>query len=74
MIVINEAMARRFFGTANPIGRRMLWGEGKGAKALEVVGVVSDVKQHGPRDRMCRASTSRIFKTDSPSWIARGSS
>jgi predicted permease len=52
VIVINDAMARRFFGAANPIGRRMLWGEGDDAKALEVVGVVPHVKQHGPRDEV----------------------
>ena len=52
VIVINEAMARRFFATANPIGRRMLWGTANDSQAYEVVGVVPDVKQHGPRDQV----------------------
>ena len=39
VMVVNEAMARRFFGKANPIGRRMVWGVGSESKALEIVGV-----------------------------------
>jgi predicted permease len=52
VMVINEAMARRFFATANPIGRRMLWGAADDSKAYDVVGLVPDVKQHGPRDQI----------------------
>jgi predicted permease len=51
VMVINEAMSRRFFGTASPIGRRMLWGAGGDSQVYEIVGVVRDVKQHGPRDQ-----------------------
>jgi predicted permease len=51
VIVINEALARLFFAGANPIGRQMLWGVGENSRAVEIVGVARDVKQHGPRDR-----------------------
>lgn len=47
---INEAMAQRFFPGANPIGRRLLWGDGKQTD-FEVIAVVRDVKQSGPRDQ-----------------------
>jgi putative ABC transport system permease protein len=47
-IVINESFARRLFGTANPIGRRVRFGPemGSGRPWDVVVGVVGDVKQY----------------------------
>ncbi len=50
VVAINEQMARRLFGSENPLGRRMLWGYGDGQRNMEVVAVVRDVKQRGPRD------------------------
>jgi predicted permease len=50
VVAINEQMARRFFGNANPLGRRMRWGYGDGQRDMEIVAVVRDVKQRGPRD------------------------
>ena len=49
VIAINEAMARRFFAATNPIGRRLLWG-GDNQIDFEIVAVVRDVRQSGPRD------------------------
>jgi len=49
-VAINEAMARRFFEGRNPLGKTMIWGFGNAEKRLEVVAVVRDVKQDGPRD------------------------
>jgi predicted permease len=49
VVAINEAMARRFFAATNPIGRRLLWG-GDNQIDVEVVAVVRDVRQSGPRD------------------------
>jgi predicted permease len=46
---INEAMAQRFFAGANPIGRRLVWGDDKPTD-FEVIAVVRDVKHSGPRD------------------------
>jgi predicted permease len=51
IVVINEAMARRFFGDQNPLGRTLLWGPPGESRRLEIVGVSRDVKQHTPRDR-----------------------
>ena len=47
---INEAMAQRFFAGANPIGRRLVWGDDKPTD-FEVIAVVRDVKHTGPRDQ-----------------------
>jgi putative ABC transport system permease protein len=46
--VINETMARRFWGTSDPIGQRIAWGmEAAHGPWMRIVGVVGDVKQ-GP--------------------------
>jgi predicted permease len=43
--VINESMARRFFGNGNPIGRRFGLGRPENAgNILEIIGVVKDAK------------------------------
>jgi putative ABC transport system permease protein len=42
VVVINETMARRFWGTANPVGQRLTLGDGRKA---DVVGVLRDVRQ-----------------------------
>jgi putative ABC transport system permease protein len=51
MAVINESLARRYFGTSNPVGQRLRVSEGSGsgdggaaATELEVIGVVPDVR------------------------------
>jgi predicted permease len=42
--VINQTMARKFFGEDNPIGRRFGFGGPEDAGKIEVVGVVRDAK------------------------------
>jgi predicted permease len=49
VIAINETMAKRFFGAANPIGRRLVWGD-PDVTDFEIVAVARDVKQGSPRD------------------------
>jgi predicted permease len=51
VIAINEAMARLFFGGANPIGRRLVWDVSGAQKAFEIVAVTRDVKQSGAREQ-----------------------
>jgi predicted permease len=49
--VINEQMARKYFGGENPIGRRFRYASAKKDDgAIEVVGVVKDSKQSDLRD------------------------
>jgi predicted permease len=50
VVAINEHMARRFYGTRNPVGSRMLWGIGDSQRAYEVIAVVRNVKHRGLRD------------------------
>jgi len=46
--VINETMARRFWGMSDPIGKRIAWGnDAAHGPWMRIVGVVGDVKQ-GP--------------------------
>jgi predicted permease len=49
VVAINEALARQFFAGTNPIGRRLVWGDTKQTD-FEIVAVVRDVKQSGPRE------------------------
>lgn len=52
VVVINETMARQLWPTENPLGQRILIGQGGGPafedlSPREVVGVVADVRQFG---------------------------
>jgi putative ABC transport system permease protein len=50
-IVINRAVARRYFGSANPVGSYMDWHGGGGVPVrMHVVGLIDDVRQ-GRLDR-----------------------
>jgi putative ABC transport system permease protein len=45
-VVINETMARKYYGGGNPVGRQFKWGPRDSPVPLrEIVGVVADVKQ-----------------------------
>ncbi|MGE5244749.1 MAG: ABC transporter permease, partial [Betaproteobacteria bacterium] len=41
--IVNESMARYYFGTSNPLGRHIMWGRDDGTP-VEIVGVVRDSK------------------------------
>jgi putative ABC transport system permease protein len=44
--IINETFARRFWGTADPLGQRIAWGNAAShGPWMRIVGVVGDVKQ-----------------------------
>jgi putative ABC transport system permease protein len=45
VVIINEMMARKYYGNANPVGRKFKWGSPDSPVPLrEIVGVVADVK------------------------------
>jgi ABC-type antimicrobial peptide transport system permease subunit len=45
--VVDELLARRFFGDADPLGRRLAYAVGAHTDTAEIVGVVTSVKQFG---------------------------
>jgi predicted permease len=49
--VINETMARRYFGQASPLGRRFGWGDKEVKYDTEIIGVVRDANYGNLRDR-----------------------
>jgi predicted permease len=52
--IINEKMAKYFWGTENPIGKRFGWGRNEGTYPIEVIGVVRDSKFTTLRDEVAR--------------------
>ncbi len=55
VIIINQKMAKYFFGDRSPIGRHIGFGNEPGAVAdMEIIGVVKDFKYLGVRDRITR--------------------
>src|SRR5262249_52519016 len=49
VIVVNQSLARHFWGNADPIGRHLTFFVVKGGEDAEVVGLVKDVQHHGAR-------------------------
>jgi putative ABC transport system permease protein len=49
VVIINETLARTFWGDADPVGERMAWGTGPDNRGawMRIVGVVGDVKHSG---------------------------
>jgi putative ABC transport system permease protein len=50
VVVINQTLANRSFGSEDPIGRRIKVGQGD-SEWREIVGIVGDVKQYGLGER-----------------------
>ena len=49
IVVINQSLARHFWGGSNPLSRRVHFERQEGSVDAEVVGVVKDVQHHGAR-------------------------
>jgi putative ABC transport system permease protein len=47
VVIINETFARRFFRGEDPVGQRIIPGEGRTPVTREIVGVVGDVRHAG---------------------------
>ncbi len=65
--VINQAMARRYFGDANPLGRRFYFAH-QPAKKFEIVGVVPDAKYRSLREPSRPTFYVPFFQEDRGSW------
>jgi predicted permease len=46
VVIVNHTLSRLFFGADDAVGRRLTW---DGSRFLQIVGVVADVNQGGPR-------------------------
>src|SRR5215813_2224045 len=62
--VINQAMARYFFGNENPIGKRFNW-EGN-TRPIEIIGVVRDAKYTNLREKPPRTFYLYYFQVPIP--------
>ncbi|HKC88341.1 MAG TPA: ABC transporter permease, partial [Blastocatellia bacterium] len=62
--VINQAMARHFFGNENPIGKRFTWDDGK--RTIEIIGVVRDAKYTNLREQPPRTFYLYYFQAPIP--------
>ncbi|HEY6291790.1 MAG TPA: ABC transporter permease [Terriglobia bacterium] len=61
--IINQTMARYFFGNSNPIGRKFgWWGVDKNKQQFEIVGVVRDSKYETLRERIPRTAYFDVFQ------------
>jgi putative ABC transport system permease protein len=49
VVIINERLARHAWGTENPVGRHLILDYQRGPYPYEVVGVVRDARDDGPR-------------------------
>src|SRR5678816_4214072 len=46
VVIINETTARKYYGNANPVGRKFKWGPSDSPVPLEgIVGVVAEVEE-----------------------------
>jgi predicted permease len=50
VVIVNRALAARYYGGKSPVGTFLRAGTGPGASSLEVVGMVDDVRQRGLDD------------------------
>jgi len=62
--VVNQAMARHFFGNENPIGKRFNWDDGR--RQIEIIGVVRDAKFTNLREKPPRTFYLYYFQAPIP--------
>src|ERR1700691_272327 len=60
VVIINETLAHKEFGSQNPIGRQLNFGDSKKSDLWEVVGVVSDIHDFGLEEKV-RGNVFRPF-------------
>ena len=74
VIIINQKMAKYYFGNRSPIGRHIGFGDEPGAVAdMEIIGVVRDFKYRGVRDQITRQGLipylALPFASNMPSYV-----
>ncbi|HYP09570.1 MAG TPA: ABC transporter permease [Bryobacteraceae bacterium] len=64
--VINEAMAKAYFGSGNPLGRRLAFGRNKDRNMREIVGVVKNQKTTNLRAEPLRYVFAPLLQEENP--------
>ena len=65
VVVINETMARKYYGNANPIGRQFKWGSPDSPIPLkQIIGVVADVKHRSLDEEPMPAVYNPVLQQD----------
>ncbi len=62
--IVNEAMARRFFGRTDVLGRRFSWGQSSQEPPIEIVGVVRDAAYATLRER----KSAMVYMPEGADW------
>jgi putative ABC transport system permease protein len=52
VVIVNEILARKVFGTQNPIGQQLNFGDSQKNDLWEVIGVVSDIHDFGLEEKV----------------------
>ena len=60
-VIVNQKFARHFFGNKSAVGRRLGWGGNNAKLEMEIIGVVGDSLNEGPREGVRR----QVFR---PHW------
>ena len=69
--IVNRKFAAHFFGSENPIGRHIGFGEGPKAKLdIEIVGVTEDSLYEGPREGVHRQVFVPFRQSDYPAGVS----
>ena len=73
-LVVDEALARRFFPGEDPVGKRITipWGAHVAPSSHEVVGVVGDVRHEGPASLPEPTLYALRGHDATPPWLSRG--
>jgi putative ABC transport system permease protein len=71
VVIVNQKFARQYFGTSNPIGRRIGFGNDPNTPTpIEIVGVVRDSKYTDVRDEIQRQVFFPYLESSRPSGFA----
>jgi predicted permease len=63
VVIINQTMARQYFPGEDPLGKRLLYAPTTTAPAMEIVGIVDDIKE-GPLDSVTNPTMYVVFEQD----------
>jgi predicted permease len=63
VVIINQAMARQYFADENAIGKRLLYAPTTTQPAMEIVGIIDDIKE-GPLDSVTNPTMYVVFEQD----------